>query len=135
MVNLIVLCCIIVGVVFLQIFLSKSQNKWLGFLLPIISFAFSLLATLSISTFQSLTTSEVVHQQISENGEVIEEIVVEQGNVEVQNNSEDSVVLLFVSVFVLYNIPTAILLCIYFACREKIKKEYMLDKMNIQDLE
>lgn len=33
------------------------------------------------------------------------------------------------------NIPTVILLCIYFACRKKIKKHRQLDKMNIQDIE
>lgn len=34
----------------------------------------------------------------------------------------------------LSNIPTFILMAIYFACREKIRKSKQLDKMNIQDL-
>lgn len=37
--------------------------------------------------------------------------------------------------FFLSNIPTIILLAIYFGCREKIKREKLLEKMNIQDLE
>ncbi len=40
-----------------------------------------------------------------------------------------------IMVFLLYNIPTAILLAIYFACREKIKRNSSMDKMRIQDLE
>ncbi|MEG2608975.1 MAG: hypothetical protein RR964_09940 [Lachnospiraceae bacterium] len=37
-------------------------------------------------------------------------------------------------VFLLYNVPTAILLVIYLACREKVKKGLLLDEPNIQDL-
>ncbi len=33
------------------------------------------------------------------------------------------------------NIPTLILVAIYFACREKIKLRKELDKMNVQDLD
>jgi Na+-translocating ferredoxin:NAD+ oxidoreductase RnfA subunit len=39
------------------------------------------------------------------------------------------------SVFLLYSIPSLILLAIYAACREKIKKKKDIDRMNIQDLE
>lgn len=35
----------------------------------------------------------------------------------------------------LVNIPTAIYLTIYFACREKFKRRRQMDKMNIQDLD
>lgn len=33
------------------------------------------------------------------------------------------------------NIPTAVMLIIYFVCRDKLKKMTSLNKMNIQDLE
>ncbi len=39
------------------------------------------------------------------------------------------------STLLLANIPTAILLAIYFACREKLKRKSQIDKMSIQDLE
>ena len=39
-----------------------------------------------------------------------------------------------VMTLLLSNIPTLILLAIYFACREKQKRNRQLDKMNIQDL-
>ena len=37
--------------------------------------------------------------------------------------------------FLLENIPTVILLAIYFACRGKMRRKKQLDKMNIQDLD
>mgnify|MGYP001014093040 CR=1 FL=1 len=40
-----------------------------------------------------------------------------------------------VTTLLLTNIPTAILLAIYFASREKLKRRSQIDKMNIQDLE
>jgi len=36
--------------------------------------------------------------------------------------------------FILTNIPTIVLLAIYFACKEKMKRKKQLEKMNIQDL-
>lgn len=44
-------------------------------------------------------------------------------------------IILIVSIFFLSNIPTLILLAIYFACRERLKRKAQLEKMNIQDLE
>lgn len=39
----------IAGVIALQIFLSKSESKWLGLVLPIIAFLFSLLDPLNMA--------------------------------------------------------------------------------------
>lgn len=38
-------------------------------------------------------------------------------------------------IFVIANIPTIVLLIIYFVCRERVRKKKQLDKMNIQDLD
>ncbi len=38
-------------------------------------------------------------------------------------------------VFLLYNIPTLVLLVIYFACRGKYRRRREMEKMNAQDLE
>jgi hypothetical protein len=43
--------------------------------------------------------------------------------------------MLIASTFLISNIPTIVLLGIYFGCREKMKLRSQLDKMNIQDLE
>lgn len=42
---------------------------------------------------------------------------------------------LIASTFLLTNIPTIILIAIYIASREKIKRNKEIEKMNIQDLE
>lgn len=41
---------------------------------------------------------------------------------------------LVVLVWLLANIPTAVLLVIYFACREKKRRKKQIERMNIQDL-
>lgn len=40
-----------------------------------------------------------------------------------------------VGMFLILNLPTYVLLTIYFVCREKKRKKKMLDKMNIRDLD
>lgn len=45
-----------------------------------------------------------------------------------------SFVLKMIITFILGNIPTVILLGIYFGCRVKERRKKQLDKMNIQDL-
>ena len=44
------------------------------------------------------------------------------------------IVMLLAKTFLMGNLPTLVLLGIYFACREKRKRRAQLDKMNIQDL-
>ena len=44
-------------------------------------------------------------------------------------------VLQVVLVFVLTNIPTVLLIGIYCACREKVRRKKEMEKMNIQDLQ
>ena len=48
--------------------------------------------------------------------------------------SVGEIVMAILTVLVLYNIPTVVLLAIYFACREKFRKRREVDKMNIADL-
>jgi len=56
-------------------------------------------------------------------------------NIAAPSAGENSGVFLTVlAVFLTGNIPTAVLLAIYFACREKMRKNAQLNKMNIQDL-
>lgn len=43
-------------------------------------------------------------------------------------------VLQMIFVWLLGNIPTIVLLVIYFVCREKFRRRKQVDKMNIQDL-
>ncbi len=129
--NLIILLILIVGGIFLQIFLSKKKNKWYGLILPFICFIFSLVAVLGNTAF--FVTGEVGMQQFAPDGTLIAETV-ETQNIVGSKDIVSTIVQMLIT-FLLYNIPTAILLLIYFDCREKIKKRSALEKMNIQDLE
>ncbi len=95
---------IVIGIVFLQIFLSKKGNKWYGLVLPIISFLSSFIPLSNIAAFQIVSTV---------NGNVFFPMI---------------------ATFLVYNIPTVILLVIYFACREKKSVNKELDRMKIDDL-
>lgn len=97
------LIAVILAAIWLQIFLSKKENKWLGLLLPFISFVYSLLMVVSIAILDSMTKWEIF--------------------------------VLIASTLFMANIPTVILLAIYFGCREKIRRKKALEKMNIRDLE
>lgn len=114
----------------LQVYLSKRKNKWLGVILPVICIIFSLFAVLGMVAFTSVTTQVTT---VNEKGEIVEQIVDEEKNEPLISNTER--ILLAGTIFVIYNIPTIILLGIYIGCREKNKKNLQLEKMNIQDLE
>ena len=101
--NSIIFVGILVGIAFLQIFLSNKENKKLGLILPGINFVISILISL-IYLLNALTLDVSIFIGIS-------------------------------IVFIAYNVPTVILMAIYYACRNKYKKKHEIDKMNIQDLD
>lgn len=119
-----------VGIIFLQIYLSKMENKWVGLILPFISFAISVIAVLGLAMF-SFTTSSV--QTINESGKVINQVIEQSPVTQIADTS--TLVYTAIITFVLYNIPTGILLGIYAGCRNRIKKNKELEKMSVQDLE
>ena len=116
------------GIIVLQIFLSKRENKWLGLILPIIALCISIVAVLSIASYTALTTT---HEVTSEAGQ---EITTETLNV-TQIMPTSQMIFMVVSVFLMYNIPTVVLLVIYFACCEKQRQRKLLAKMQALDLE
>lgn len=101
-VKLIITLILLVGIIMLQIFLSKRESKWPGLVLPMISFLFGLLYPLNMMAPPEGVTAGFVVQMII--------------------------------VWLIGNIPTFVLLAIYFGCRDKYRKNKQLDKMNIQDL-
>ena len=96
---LVFVLALLVGGVFLQIFLSKRESRWPGLILPLLSFLYSLL----------MVCSAVAYNGGIPWGAILASLV-------------------------LGNIPTVILLAIYFACREKFRKRSELDRMHINDL-
>ena len=112
------------GLIVLQIFLSNKESKWPGLILPIISFGISLLAAMAILLYSVNTVTKA--QTI--NGEIVEQSVTEV-------NDTSSTIVGAIVVFAYCNIPTAILLVIYAACRGKRNRQRALEKMSVQDLE
>lgn len=100
---LFVVLILLVGGIFLQIFLSKKKSRWFGLILPAITFLYSLLMVLGVAVYDGMSGREIF--------------------------------ILIASTFLISNIPTIVLLGIYFGCREKVRLRAQLEKMNIQDLE
>lgn len=98
----------IIGAGVLQGFLSNAKNRYLGFVFPFISFGISLVVVISVILFMAAGVAK------------------------------RDAVLYILYLFFMMNLPTLILLGIYFLVRkgrkEKREKNTELDKMNIRDL-
>ena len=90
---------LLVGVPVLQVFLSRRENQWLGLLLPMLTFLYSLVMVCSVTAYEGGIPW----------GPILASLI-------------------------LGNIPTAVLLVIYFACREKFRRRGEVDKTRIEDL-
>lgn len=94
-----------VGLCFLQAYLSRRESKFLGWIIPGISFLLSLIWPLNVVYYPA---GEGMNW-----GPVLEMLLV----------------------LLLANIPTYVYLIIYFVCREKYRKKNQMNKMSIQDLD
>lgn len=127
-ITIIALLLFLAGIVWLQIFLSNSKNKWLGLIIPIIYFMFSLVISLSLPMYmipQTPVTSTIKGSAVTNRLAASQQ----------ERPGIISMLAAVIPVFLISNIPTLIFLAIYFACRERIKLKKELDKMNVQDLE
>jgi hypothetical protein len=102
-IQLLSILIVVGGIIFLQIFLCKKDNKWLGLVLPGLTLLGSILAVLNVPT-SSITS-------LSLNGEIIQKTV--------QHNEIGDAVLQMVTIFLTFNLATAILLVIYARYRKK----------------
>ena len=103
-------CTFVIGIIILQIFLAKKENKKMGLILPIIAFCYSV-----IMIIYGISNSIIPADMFLRDG--------------------PDIVRFFLFRFLNRNILTVILLAIYVFFRKKHKKQSDLDKMNIQDLE
>lgn len=53
---------LLVGGIFIQIFLSKKKSKWFGLILPTITFLYSLIMIFNIAAFHEMTSGEIFMQ-------------------------------------------------------------------------
>lgn len=112
-ISLLFMTSIIAIIVFVQVKLSRSENKFLGLIMPTLSFLFSLMAILGMVSFISLKSSS-------------------NGIVESSGNNMEYLGIFFT--FLVSNIPTMILGGIYYSERNKIKVNKSIEKMKINDL-
>jgi hypothetical protein len=121
--SLVFLLAVAAGAIALQIFLSNKESRWPGFILPILSFGYSLMGLLAVAGF-SVQTGGSTH---AVNGVIVEQTAAQTGE-------WPAMIGIAAYVFALCNIPTAVLLAIYAACRDKRKRRRDLEKMSVQDL-
>lgn len=112
-ISLLLMISIIAIIVFIQVKLSRRENKYLGLILPVLFFLFSLMTVLSMVSYITLTLSS-------------------NGVVESTGNNAEYLGIFFT--FLVSNIPTMILGGIYYSERNKIKVNKSIEKMKINDL-
>jgi len=139
----------LVGIVLLQVHLSKRESKLPGLILPMITFGMTLLVVIGIAAFNIIGTTTTTTTLTLERVESMTEVYYERHatdreafvpNAEIVHHIRDYgtistapvAAILFILIF--FNIPTAILLIIYAVCRGNRRKLPVLDMMSLQDL-
>lgn len=102
-----------VGLIVLQVFLSRRESRWPGLALPAIFLILSVVAGVGNVAFSTVTTVQGGAQTV------------------VHNSGAPWAAL---AVFLLWNIPTVICLAVYFACRESARRRREMERMNVRDL-
>ena len=96
------------GAIYLEFRLAKTERKWPGLVLPLVTFLYSLLVLFAYASWDSIAPGSGVS--------IVGESVA------------------FFFAFLIANIPTFVFLAIYFAVREKKKRDAQMEKMQIKDL-
>ncbi len=145
----------IVAPIILQVILSKRENKFVGLIIPIIQFAFSIVIVLSFlfssamfvsydndvdttvsysEVYDDATISEYLDDEYDEYDDADVDETLDYGDAQTGSSTGISVLPSVIILFLLTNIPTTISLIIYFVNRKGKPKKKQLDKLNIQDL-
>lgn len=117
-------------VILLQMWLCK-RGKWLGLILPCLTLTFSLILTLGIGAFSTLTFEGGSLTVYDEHGNIVKEIEPEHHHKEISHIE----LLPVAGIFLVSNIPTVVLGGIWLNYRNKSEWKEDLRRMNIQDLE
>ena len=144
-------------VVALQVWLCRRKTRWLGLILPGLSFLFSLLLVFSVGAFGLINQGGSVGTlTLDENGQVVQQTITENGMIttydgegniieqhpdpdaqEKQEAQEEIFRRLLPSAVLLFlvgNIPTVVLGGIWLHYKNRRDFQDELNKMNIQDL-
>ena len=109
--NTLIIAAVFVGIIALEVWLSRRKSRWPGLVMPAVTFVVSLFLALGVALF-SVGGAAVETEQDWTLGDT----------------AQLGLVLL------VGNIPTFVLLGAYYIGREKLRREKLLEKMNIQDL-
>jgi len=157
---LLIFIAVCAGIIILQVWLSNRESMLPGLIMPAASFAFSLLIIFSMVAFT--TTSPTARDGLAaervplyeldmhywqDNIDTEMEAVLAAINAEIseqrysatlvsheRNTNRITSTANIIIVFLMTNIPTAILLAIYASCRGKQRKQRALTLMSVQDL-
>ena len=128
--NTLIIAAVFVGIIALEVWLSRRKSRWPGLIMPAITFVVSLFLALGVTLFSVGGAATEVQVVDEETGEVVyqEQTVEAEPDWTLGDAAQLGLVLL------VGNIPTFVLLGAYYIGREKLRREKMLEKMNIQDL-
>lgn len=128
--NMLLWAAVLAGIIALEVWLSRRKSRWPGLIMPIISFALSLLLVFGFVAFSAVSATSELQVTDAETGEIIHQ---EQRVEEVSDWTLGDTVQLGILLLV-GNIPTFVLLGTYYIGREKLRRDKLLEKMHIQDL-
>lgn len=128
--NTLIIAAVFVGIIALEVWLSRRKSRWPGLVMPAVTFVVSLFLALGVMLFSVGGAATEVQVVDEETGEVVyqEQTVEAEPDWALGDAAQLGLVLL------VGNIPTFVLLGAYYIGREKIRREKLLEKMNIQDL-
>lgn len=128
--NTLIIAAVFVGIIALEVWLSRRKSRWPGLVMPAVTFVVSLFLALGVALFSVGGAATEVQVVDEETGEVVyqEQTVEAEPDWALGDAAQLGLVLL------VSNIPTFVLLGAYYIGREKLRREKLLEKMNIQDL-
>ena len=128
--NMLLWAAVLAGIIALEVWLARRKSRWPGLIMPIISFALSLLLVFGFVAFSAVSATSELQVTEAETGEIIhQEQRVEEVSDWTLGDTVQRGILLLVG-----NIPTFVLLGTYYIGREKLRRDKLLEKMHIQDL-
>lgn len=128
--NTLIIAAVFVGIIALEVWLSRRRSRWPGLILPAVTLVLSLLMVLGFAAFSRVGATAEMQVIDQETGE----IVYQEQTVETEPDWTLGDAAQLGGVLLVGNIPTFVLLGTYYIGREKLRREKMLEKMNIQDL-
>ena len=128
--NTLIIAAEFVGINALGVWVSRRKSRWPGLIMPATTFVVSLFLALGVTLFLVGGAATEVQVVDEETGEVVYQVQTVEAEPDWTLGDAAQLGL----VLLVGNIPTFVLLGAYYIGREKLRREKLLEKMNIQDL-